>query len=199
MELTFDTQKNKDDLSFWYEYKPFINVDDGTIDLEIKHDFLGSTDLEKFDFNNPQIDPVDLSQSLVKLMRKEMGYGLAANQVGLPLQMFVLEGEPAYAVFNPRITYFGEEEILLEEGCLSYPGLSLKIKRPRFMRARFQDPYGDFVTKQFDGITSRVFQHEYDHINGVDFTQKVSKLKKNMAMKKWKKKYGRTKLSLPLQ
>ena len=198
MELTFDTQKNKDDLSFWYEYKPFINVDDGTIDLEIKHDFLGSTDLEKFDFNNPQIDPVDLSQSLVKLMRKEMGYGLAANQVGLPLQMFVLEGEPAYAVFNPRITYFGEEEILLEEGCLSYPGLSLKIKRPRFMRARFQDPYGEFVTKQFDGITSRVFQHEYDHINGVDFTQKVSKLKKNMAMKKWKKKYGRTKLSLPL-
>ena len=198
MELTFDTQKNKDDLSFWYEYKPFINVDDGTIDLEIKHDFLGSTDLEKFDFNNPQIDPVDLSQSLVKLMRKEMGYGLAANQGGLPLQMFVLEGEPAYAVFNPRITYFGEEEILLEEGCLSYPGLSLKIKRPRFMRARFQDPYGDFVTKQFDGITSRVFQHEYDHINGVDFTQKVSKLKKNMAMKKWKKKYGRTKLSLPL-
>ncbi len=198
MELTFDTQKNKDDLSFWYEYKPFINVDDGTIDLEIKHDFLGSTDLEKFDFNNPQIDPVDLSQSLVKLMRKEMGYGLAANQVGLPLQMFVLEGEPAYAVFNPRITYFGEEEILLEEGCLSYPGLSLKIKRPRFMRARFQDPYGDFVTKQFDGITSRVFQHEYDHINGVDFTQKVSKLKKNMAMKKWKKKYGRTKLSLPI-
>ena len=75
MELTFDTQKNKDDLSFWYEYKPFINVDDGTIDLEIKHDFLGSTDLEKFDFNNPQIDPVDLSQSLVKLMRKEMGMG----------------------------------------------------------------------------------------------------------------------------
>ena len=198
MELTFDTQKNKDDLSFWYEYKPFINVDDGTIDLEIKHDFLGSTDLEKFDFNNPQIDPVDLSQSLVKLMRKEMGYGLAANQVGLPLQMIVLEGEPAYAVFNPRITYYGEEEILLEEGCLSYPGLSLKIKRPRFMRARFQDPYGDFVTKQFDGITSRVFQHEYDHINGVDFTQKVSKLKKNMAMKKWKKKYGRTKLSLPI-
>lgn len=197
MELTFNT-KADDAVSFWYEYKPFINVDDGTIDLEIKHDFLGSTDLEKFDFNNPQIDPVDLSQSLVKLMRKEMGYGLAANQVGLPLQMFVLEGEPAYAVFNPRITYYGEEEILLEEGCLSYPGLSLKIKRPRFMRARFQDPYGDFVTKQFDGITSRVFQHEYDHINGVDFTQKVSKLKKNMAMKKWKKKYGRTKLSLPI-
>tara|TARA_A100001201_G_scaffold127595_3_gene112398 strand:- start:50 stop:652 length:603 start_codon:yes stop_codon:yes gene_type:complete len=196
--LTFNTAKEDESVPFWYAYKPVINVDDGTIELEIKHDFLHSTELEKFDFNNPQIDPVDLSQSMVKFMRKEMGYGLSANQVGIPLQMFVIEGEPAYAIFNPRITYFGEEEILLEEGCLSYPGFSLKIKRPRFMRARFQDPYGDFVTKQFDGITSRVFQHEYDHINGVDFTQKVSKMKKNMAMKKWKKKYGRTKLSLPL-
>ena len=168
------------------------------MELEIDHKFLRSEELEDFNFKDPQIDPVDLSQSMVSLMRTKMGYGLAANQVGLPLKMFVLDGEPAYAIFNPRITYFGEEEILLEEGCLSYPGLSLKIRRPRFIRARFQDPYGDYVTKQFDGITARVFQHEFDHINGVDFTQKVSKLKKNMAMKKWKKKYGRTILSLPI-
>jgi len=197
-QVTFDTKKEGEDLSFWYQYKPYINVKDGSMELELKHVFLRSEELEQFDFNNPQVDPVNLSQSMVSLMRKEMGYGLSANQVGLPLKVFVLEGEPAYAVFNPRITYLGEEEILLEEGCLSYPGLTLKITRPRFMRARFQDPYGDFVTKQFDGITSRVFQHEYDHLMGVDFTQKVSKLKKQMALKKWKKKYGRTKLSLPL-
>ena len=196
--LSFDTNKSTEELSFWYQYKPFINAKDGTMELKIDHKFLGSDELEDFDFKNPQIDPVDLSQSLVSLMRKEMGYGLAANQVGLPLKMFVLDGEPAYAVFNPRITYFGEEEILLEEGCLSYPGLALKIKRPRFIRVRFRDPYGDHVTKQFDGITARVFQHEFDHINGVDFTQKVSKLKRDMAIKKWKKKYGRTKLSLPI-
>jgi peptide deformylase len=200
MSETFkiETTKPSDELSFWYEYKPFINVKDGSMELKIDHKFLGSDELEDFDFKNPQIDPVDLSQSMVSLMRKEMGYGLAANQVGLPLKMFVLDGEPAYAVFNPRITYFGEEEILLEEGCLSYPGLALKIKRPRFIRVRFRDPYGDYVTKQFDGITARVFQHEFDHINGVDFTQKVSKLKRDMAIKKWKKKYGRTKLSLPI-
>ncbi len=197
-QVTFDTKKEGEDLSFWYQYKPYINVKDGSMELELKHEFLRSEELEQFDFNNPQVDPVNLSQSMVSLMRKEMGYGLSANQVVLPLNVFVLEGEPAYAVFNPRITYLGEEEILLEEGCLSYPGLTLKITRPRFMRARFQDPYGDFVTKQFDGITSRVFQHEYDHLMGVDFTQKVSKLKKQMALKKWKKKYGRTKLSLPL-
>ena len=197
-QVTFDTKKEGEDLSFWYQYKPFINVEDGSMELKIQHDFLNSKDIEPFDFNNPQVDPVNLSQSMVSLMRKEMGYGLSANQVGLPLKVFVLDGEPAYAVFNPRITYFGEEDILLEEGCLSYPGLNLKITRPRFLRARFQDPYGDFVTKQFDGITSRVFQHEYDHLMGVDFTQKVSRLKKQMALKKWKKKYGRTKLSLPL-
>ena len=196
--FTIETTKPADELSFWYEYKPFINAKDGSMELKIDHKFLGSDELEDFDFKNPQIDPVDLSQSLVSLMRKEMGYGLAANQVGLPLKMFVLDGEPAYAVFNPRITYYGDEEILLEEGCLSYPGLALKIKRPRFIRVRFRDPYGDYVTKQFDGITARVFQHEFDHINGVDFTQKVSKLKRDMAIKKWKKKYGRTKLSLPI-
>tara|TARA_R110002020_G_scaffold17194_8_gene60725 strand:- start:4946 stop:5548 length:603 start_codon:yes stop_codon:yes gene_type:complete len=196
--LTIETNKQADELSFWYEYKPFINAKDGTLELDIDHKFLKSNELEDFNFKDPQIDPVDLSQSMVSLMRTKMGYGLAANQVGLPLKMFVLDGEPAYAVFNPRITYFGEEEILLEEGCLSYPGLSLKIKRPRFIRARFQDPYGDYVTKQFDGITARVFQHEFDHINSVDFTQKVSKLKRDMAIKRWKKKYGRTTLNLPL-
>tara|TARA_R100001163_G_C5066288_1_gene204640 strand:- start:3603 stop:4220 length:618 start_codon:yes stop_codon:yes gene_type:complete len=196
-ELTFNTKSSDKGVPFWYAYKPMIHDKDGTLDLDIKHDFLNDTELEKFDFNNPQVDAPNLSASMVKLMRKLGGYGLAANQVGLPLRMFVIEGEPAYAVFNPRITYYGDEEILLEEGCLSYPGLSLKIRRPRFMRARFQDPYGDFVTKQFDGITSRVFQHEYDHTEGVDFTQKVSKMKLQMAKKKWTKKYGRTKLSLP--
>jgi peptide deformylase len=197
--LTFKTTKEEDDLSFWYEYKPFINADDGSMELDITHELLWDDGLEDFDFKNPQVDPVNLSSSMVTLMRKKSGFGLAANQVGLPLKMFVMEGEPAYAIFNPRITYTGEEEIILEEGCLSYPGLTLKVKRPRFMRARFQDPYGDFVTRQYDGITARVFQHEHDHLLGVDFTRKVSKLKRKMALKKWKKKYGRTTLSLPIQ
>ena len=196
--LTFDTTDSDEAVSFWYEFKPFINEKDGSMELEIKHDFLHSRELESFDFKNPQVDPVNLSASMVSLMRKEVGYGLSANQIGLPLKMFVIEGEPAYAIFNPRITYYGDEEVLLEEGCLSYPGLSLKIKRPRFIRVRFQDPYGDFVTKQFDGISSRVFQHEFDHSEGVDFISRVSKLKRDMAIKKWRKKYGRPKLSLPL-
>ena len=170
--IEFTTETSDKGVPFWYEYKPYIHDKDGTMELEIKHDFLHDTGLEKFNFDNPQVDAPNLAASMVKLMRKLGGYGLAANQVGLPLRMFVIEGEPAYAIFNPRITYFGDEKILLEEGCLSYPGMS-------------------------DGITSRVFQHEFDHTEGVDFTQKVSKMKVQMAKKKWTKKYGRTKLSLP--
>ena len=182
--LTFDTTENKDDLSFWYQYKPFINAEDGSMELDLDHKFLWDDNLEDFDFKNPQVDPVNLSASMVTLMRKLGGYGLAANQIGLPLKMFVMEGEPAYAIFNPRITYTGEEEIVLEEGCLSYPGMNIKVKRPRFMRARFQDPYGDFVTRQYDGITARVFQHEYDHMEGTDFTKRVSKLRLDRAKKR---------------
>lgn len=199
MSDTFQTNTTEDgSVPFWYDYKPFINEKDGSMELDINHEFLFSDDLEPFDFNNPQVDPVNLAASMVKRMRELGGFGLSANQIGLPLKVFVIEGEPAYAVFNPRITYTGDETILLEEGCLSFPGFALKVSRPRFMRARFQDPYGDFVTRQFDGITSRVFQHEFDHLQGVDFTRKVSKMKKDMALKKWKKKYGRTTLSLPL-
>ena len=79
--LSFDTQKREEAVPFWYAYKPWINEDDGTMELEIKHEFLHSTELEKFDFNNPQIDAPNLSASMVKLMRKLGGYGLSANQV----------------------------------------------------------------------------------------------------------------------
>ena len=72
--FTIETTKPADELSFWYEYKPFINAKDGSMELKIDHKFLGSDELEDFDFKNPQIDPVDLSQSLVSLMRKEMGW-----------------------------------------------------------------------------------------------------------------------------
>ena len=182
---------------FWYKNEEFIYDKDGDLELNFDNTYLHDK-LERFDFKNPPVDPVNLSQSLVKFMRSKMGYGLSANQVGMPLNVFVLEGEPAYACFNPKVTYYSPEEILLEEGCLSYPGLGLRIRRPRHIRVRFQDPYGDFVTRQFQDITSRVFQHELDHLSGVDFTMKVGKLKRDMAFKKWRKKYGRTGLQLPL-
>ena len=62
-------------------------------------------EIEQFDFKDPPVDPWELAEDMIKFMREHKGYGLAANQVGLPYRMFVTEGEPAFAVFNPRITY----------------------------------------------------------------------------------------------
>ena len=161
-QLEIDTTQ-EGAVPFWYKHEAFIYDKDGTLELDFDNTYLHK-ETEPFDFKNPQMNAADLSASLVKFMRSKMGYGFAANQVGIPLSVFVMEGEPAYAVFNPKITYLSEDDkILLEEGCLSYPGLSLRINRPRYVRARFQDPYGDVVTRRFQDITSRVFEHEYDH------------------------------------
>jgi peptide deformylase len=149
---------------------------------------------EQFDFKDSSVDPWELAEDMIKFMREYKGYGLAANQIGLPYKMFVTEGDPAFAVFNPRITYRSPNDIRLDEGCLSFPNLILNIKRPASIRVRFQDPNGDFVVKQFAGMSARIFQHEFDHLEGVDYTTRVSKLKYKMAVKKMQKQAKRGKI-----
>ena len=149
---------------------------------------------EQFDFKDSSVDPWELAEEMIKFMREYKGYGLAANQIGLPYKMFVTEGDPAFAVFNPRITYRSPNDIRLDEGCLSFPNLILNIKRPASIRVRFQDPNGDFVVKQFAGMSARIFQHEFDHLEGVDYTTRVSKLKYKMAIKKTQKQAKRGKI-----
>lgn len=143
--------------------------------------------LPKFDFNNPPVDPVELASDLLKHMRYYRGIGLSANQLGLPYRVFAMEGEPGFVCFNPTITANGDEEVMLDEGCLSYPGLYMKIKRPQSIRVRFQDPYGNVCIKKFSGMTSRVFQHEYEHMEGQHFVDNVSRLVYNRAKEKQQK------------
>ena len=163
-----------------------IKIEETDLDIKFNDDYLWD-ELPMFDFNNPPVDPEKLSMAMVTFMREKGGVGLAANQVGFNFRMFVTEGEPAFAVFNPTITFRSPNEVLLDEGCLSYPGLILKINRPASIRVRFQDPFGNWITKQFAGMSARVFLHEHEHLFGVDFTDKVSKLKLDMAQKKAKK------------
>ena len=163
-----------------------IKIEETDLDIKFNDDYLWD-ELPMFDFNNPPVDPEKLSMAMVSFMREKGGVGLAANQVGFNFKMFVTEGEPAFAVFNPTITFRSPNEVLLDEGCLSYPGLILKINRPASIRVRFQDPFGNWITKQFAGMSARVFLHEHEHLFGVDFTDKVSKLKLDMAQKKAKK------------
>jgi len=139
--------------------------------------------MEEFDFANPPTDPIQLAKDLTETMIQNKGIGLAANQCGLPYRVFVLTGETVLACFNPRIVSASDEVVALNEGCLTYPGVVVKIKRPQIIRVRFTMPNGQTTTVKFDGLSSRCFQHELDHLNGIVHLSKVNQYHKNKALK----------------
>ena len=131
-------------------------------------------EMPNFDFNNPIVNPVELYNDLAETMIDAEGMGLSANQIGVRTRMFVMRAENVIGVINPKIIDASSETVVLEEGCLSYPNLFVKIKRPKFIKVRFTHPDGTTETKKFDGITARVFQHELDHLNGILHTKRAN-------------------------
>ena len=123
-------------------------------------------------------------------MMAKNGLGLAANQVELDAQIFVMRPienvavTKPFAVINPEIVEVGNESVLGKEGCLSHLGLLLNITRPKTLVAKFLDIDAKECILEFSGIDARCFLHEYDHLQGIEFTDRVSKLKLEMAMKK---------------
>lgn len=154
--------------------------------------------LEDFDFNNPVMDPKDLEEQMIQLMFAENGRGLAANQVGVNARVFVMKTDnlkevtTPFAVFNPKVIVEGPDQTLGEEGCLSFPNLFFQVKRPENVVVEFLDRDKNPVIIRLDGIDARCFLHELDHLNGICFTDRVSKLKLDMALKKQRKLNGRT-------
>ena len=154
--------------------------------------------LPEFDFNNPIMDPKELEEQMVILMAESNGLGLAASQVGVASRVFVMNPQQLngvytpFALFNPEIIAVDTEEELSEEGCLSFPDLFIKIKRSTHVVAEFFDRDNNKCIIRFDGIDARCFLHELDHLNGVCFIEKVSKLKIDLALKKQRKQNGRT-------
>jgi len=143
------------------------------------------TPCQSVDFNNSPFDILEFSKELVKFMYDNNAVGLAANQVGVPYRIFAMRGQPEnFVCINPRIVHFSETDILLEEGCLTFPGLYVKIKRPQHVRVRFNTPNGDVMTKQFTGMTARIFQHEMDHLDGVEFFRRANLYHRQQAFKK---------------
>lgn len=134
-----------------------------------------------------------LEKDMCEFMIASNGIGLAANQIGITKRVFVMgsnniPGFPApFAVFNPRIVEASTEIVLDQEGCLSYPGLFLTVKRPSWIVAEYQNVKGDMIEARFEGYLAKCFQHELDHLDGVCFVDKVSPLKLNLAMKKLRK------------
>lgn len=143
-----------------------------------------------WDFNNPPCDAAELVEQMTKIMKFKRGMGLAAPQIGLSTRMFIIDLALIYpdrpeivAFFNPRITYQSEETELLVEGCLSFPNLWIKVKRPANVRLSYQDQFGRTQSKVLGGYGARCALHEFDHLEGIVFTERSHKFHLDQAMK----------------
>ena len=144
------------------------------------------------------LDREKVESQLIDSMKHYQGIGLSANQVGIMERVFVMysdvkKGE-IISCFNPKIITQSDTEVVIEEGCLSYPGLWLKVKRPDGIEVEYEDKNGELQSKAMFGLECRIFLHEYDHMEGTDFTKKVSKIKLNRAKKRQSKMLKKSKL-----
>ena len=123
------------------------------------------------------LDRHHLSRVLIDNMIHHNGIGISANQIGIWERAFAmvrdLENNEVMVCFNPRIVKSYSEEVEMEEGCLSYPELFLKVKRPDKIIVKYEDEDKKTHKLKLQGLASRVFQHEYDHMEGIDFTQRT--------------------------
>ena len=131
---------------------------------------------------------VQLAEQMHKIMSQNNGIGLAAPQVGIDKSFFIVGDKTRYMLaVNPKIIETSDEQVLMTEGCLSFPGIFLKVLRPLNAVVEYVNTKGETVNEKLEGMMSRVFQHETDHLNGITFDTLVSKLKLDMAMKKLNK------------
>lgn len=138
--------------------------------------------------------------SLAETLGKSQGLGLSANQCGRTERMFAINmGEQIWTIINPEIIERSESTSDLSEGCLSYPGLYLKLKRPDHIKIKFQAINGEWIEQEFDGLTAVCVQHEIDHLDGKMFTDYVSPIKLDQAKKKVKQNLKRWKKYLEQQ
>ena len=155
--------------------------------LEPNHPLLHSPLTEITADTEPE-DRKEILDNMIETMKHYGGIGLSANQVGLALRMFVYGDNTHYVpCFNPKILEYGGPEMPIEEGCLTYPGLFVKIYRPEWIVAEWEDENRELHKENFTDLQSRVFQHEYDHMEGIDFQSRAGKVSLDMAKRKVKK------------
>ena len=147
------------------------------------------------------IDLVKLSEDMFETMYAASGVGLAAPQVGMDIRLFVVDGRPMNEdedeeekdpslvnfkkVFvNARILDETGEEWGFEEGCLSIPGIRGEVFRPEYVKIHYWDEHGEEHENVFEGFAARIIQHEYDHIEGKLFTDRLNPLRKTMLKSK---------------
>ena len=136
-------------------------------------------------FNFEDVDASMLTNIMLDRMTEMGGVALTAPQVGLDMCMFVMGIDQArIEVFNPTIVSYSKEEILMNEGSLSFPGILVIVKRPTTVTVEYYNKKGELQQNEFQGLTARIFQHAFDHLQGTSIKEKVSKLKWEMATKR---------------
>jgi len=165
--------------------------------LVLAPDTMLENPVQKFDLNI--LHPAQFAYDMIDIMNSKSGLGIAANQVGLDAQIFVMKpvinksyGSPLI-VINPVIKGLSKEIEEGVEGCLSHPDLFLKVRRPISCVVEFDTLTSDgknviHVETKMDDIDARIFLHEYDHLHGIQYIDRVSKLKLKLAEKKRTKK-----------
>ena len=122
------------------------------------------------------LDRQSLSKTLIDNMIHYEGIGLSANQIGIWERAFVmirdLENNEVIVCFNPLIVKSYTEKVEMEEGCLSFPDEFINVHRPDKITVKYEDEDGKEHKITLQGLPSRIFQHELDHLEGIDFTQR---------------------------
>lgn len=136
-----------------------------------------------------EIDVKQLAEAMFETMRGANGVGLAAPQIGKSIRMFVVDGSPLeepemedfrQVFINPEIIEETGDLWEYEEGCLSIPTIREMVSRNERLRIKYYDENWNFHEEEYDGMKARIIQHEYDHIEGILFTDKLSPFKKRL-------------------
>ena len=131
-----------------------------------------------------------LVDDMIDTMEAAEGIGLAAPQIGVSRAVCVVnmryieKGQPPQAFINPQILEEFGENVSMEEGCLSIPGIAEEVTRKKGIRIRYQDVQGNMHEMQCTDMLARVLQHEVDHLNGIFFTDRLGPMKRRLLAKK---------------
>ena len=138
------------------------------------------------DLQNPGFDPRELKALMVDTMLRNNGIGLSANQVNVDYQLFVMGSneQSAEICINPTVLQHTEDTVLEDEGCLSFPNIFVQVKRPKEILVEYYDENLVQRRQHLKDYPVKVFLHEYDHLQGITFKDRVSPLKWKMANKK---------------
>jgi peptide deformylase len=152
----------------------------------------GSPILRKHSFELNEDDNLQqLSVNLMETLKKAGAIGLAAPQTGLLKRAFVIDTSPLVeddnliekyeqAFINPEIIWHSDNKTYYNEGCLSIPDIFENVLRPEKITVRYFDEYFNRIEEEFDGIKARIFQHEFDHLEGILFIDKLNILKRKL-------------------